>query len=133
MARRVTSFSDLLQLGTSECQIFEGLDEIISSSVLYSLVASTPIVPEPQPEPQPQMSIQAVEQPIFPETGPSHKRDPKNKRYSHMQIRVLENFIAAHPTPTYEQKVLLSQQIGLTMKKVNVQVDLKAQSSSHPM
>ncbi|KAK9928993.1 hypothetical protein M0R45_026104 [Rubus argutus] len=140
-----------------ESQIFEGLDELIPSSVLYSLVASTPIVPEPQQEPQPQLPfqvaelpalpealpeggfldmiqyveslaqpeaeiqapIQAVEQPVFPEAGPSQRRAPRSKRYSHVQIKALETFIAVHPTPTYEQKFLLSQQIGLTMKKIN--------------
>ncbi|KAK9929085.1 hypothetical protein M0R45_026195 [Rubus argutus] len=63
--------------------------------------------------------IQAVEQPVFPEAGPSQRKPAKNKRYSHVQIRALEDFIAAHPTPTYDQKFLLSQQIGLPMKKVN--------------
>ena len=158
MVRYVNSLDELLSSGPSESQIFEGLEEIIPSSVLYSLVASTPIEPQPQPEPQPQLPIQvaelpalpealpeggflemiqyvesltqpeaeqqqapiqAVEQPVFPEAGPSQRRDAKNKRYSHMQIRALEDFIAAHSTPTYEQKFLLSQQIGLPMKKVN--------------
>ncbi|KAK9942972.1 hypothetical protein M0R45_008605 [Rubus argutus] len=50
MARQVNSLDELLQSGPSESQIFEGLDELIPSSVIYSLVASTPIVPEPQPE-----------------------------------------------------------------------------------
>ncbi|KAK9939445.1 hypothetical protein M0R45_016140 [Rubus argutus] len=157
MARQVNSPSELFQSGPSESQIFEGLDELIPSSVLYSLVASTPIVPEPQPEPQPQVPIQvaelpalpeslpeggfldmiqyveslaqpeaeiqapiqAVEQPVFPEVGPSQRRAQRSKRYSHVQIKALETFIAVHPTPTYEQKFLLSQQIGLTMKKIN--------------
>ena len=153
MVRYVNSLDELLQSGPSESQIFEGLDEIIPSSVLYSLVASTPIEPQPQPEPQPQVPIQvaeppalpeggfldmiqyveslaqpeadiqapiqAVEQPVFPEIGPSQRQPAKNKRYSHVQIRALENFLTAHPTPTYEQKYLLSQQIGLPMKKVN--------------
>ncbi|KAK9928910.1 hypothetical protein M0R45_026027 [Rubus argutus] len=153
MARQVNSPSELFQSGPSKSQIFEGLDELIPSSVLYSLVASTPIVPEPQPEPQPQVpfqvgelptlpeggfldmiqyvesmaqpeakpqvQIQAVEQPVQPEVGPSQRRAPKNQRYSHVQIKALETFIAVHPTPTYEQKFLLSQQIGLTMKKIN--------------
>ncbi|KAK9932154.1 hypothetical protein M0R45_019402 [Rubus argutus] len=119
MVKYVNSLDELLQSGPSESQIFEGLDEIIPSSVLYSLVASTPIEPQPQPEPQPQLPIQAVEQPVFPEAGPSQRKPAKNKRYSHVQIRALEDFIAAHPTPTYDQKFLLSQQIGLPMKKVN--------------
>ncbi|KAK9929082.1 hypothetical protein M0R45_026192 [Rubus argutus] len=160
MVKHVNSLDELLSSGPSESQIFEGLEEIIPSSVLYSLVASTPIVPEPQPEPQPQLPIQvaelpalpealpeggflemiqyvesfaqpepeaeqqqapiqAVEQPVFPEAGPSQRKPAKNKRYSHVQIRALEDFIAAHPTPTYDQKFLLSQQIGLPMKKVN--------------
>ncbi|KAK9902443.1 hypothetical protein M0R45_001682 [Rubus argutus] len=153
MARQVNSPSELLQSGPSESQIFEGLDELIPLSVLYSLVASTPIVPEPQPEPQPlvpfqvgelpalpegefldmiqyveslaqpeaeiQAPIQAVEQLVFPEAGPSQRRASRSKRYSHVQIKALETFIAVHPTPTYEQKFLLSQQIGLTMKKIN--------------
>ncbi|KAK9943589.1 hypothetical protein M0R45_009193 [Rubus argutus] len=63
--------------------------------------------------------IQAVEQQPFPEAGPSQRRAPRSKRYSHVQIKALETFIAVHPTPTYEQKFLLSQQIGLTMKKIN--------------
>ncbi|KAK9928632.1 hypothetical protein M0R45_025756 [Rubus argutus] len=153
MVRYVNSLDELLQSGPSESQIFEGLDEIIPSSVLYSLVASTPIEPQPQPEPQPhvpiqvaeppalpeggfldmiqfvesfaqpeaepQIQIQAVEQPVQPEAGPSQRKPAKNKRYSHVQIRALENFIAAHPTPSYEQKALLSLQIGLPMNKVN--------------
>ncbi|KAK9943836.1 hypothetical protein M0R45_009431 [Rubus argutus] len=157
MARQVNSLSELLSSSASESQIFEGLDELIPSSVLYSLVASTPIVPEPQQQPQPQLPfqvaelpalpealpeggfldmiqyveslaqpeaelqapIQAVEQPVFPEAGPSQRRAPRSKRYSHVQIKALETFIAVHPTPTYEQKFLLSQQIGLTMKKIN--------------
>ncbi|KAK9937089.1 hypothetical protein M0R45_013906 [Rubus argutus] len=157
MAGQTNSPSELFQSGPSESQIFEGLDELIPSSVLYSLVASTPIVPEPQPEPQPQVpfqvgelpalpealpeggfldmiqyvesmaqpeaepqvQIQAVEQPVQPEAGPSQRRAPKNQRYSHVQIKALESFLAVHPTPTYEQKFLLSQQIGLTMKKIN--------------
>ncbi|KAK9951246.1 hypothetical protein M0R45_006703 [Rubus argutus] len=105
MARQVNSPSELFQSGPSESQIFEGLDELIPSSVLYSLVASTPIVPEPLPEPQPQVPFQ--------------RRAPRSKRYSHVQIKALETFIAVHPTPTYEQKFLLSQHIGLTMKKIN--------------
>ncbi|KAK9905417.1 hypothetical protein M0R45_000178 [Rubus argutus] len=153
MVRYVNSLDELLSSGPSESQIFEGLDEIIPSSVLYSLVASTPIEPQPQPEPQPhvpiqvaeppalpeggfldmiqfvesfaqpeaepQIQIQAVEQPVQPEAGPSQRKPAKNKRYSHVQIRALENFIAAHPTPSYEQKALLSLQIGLPMNKVN--------------
>ncbi|KAK9911586.1 hypothetical protein M0R45_035482 [Rubus argutus] len=119
MARQVNSPNELFQSGPSESQIFEGLDELISSSVLYSLVASTPIVPEPQSEPQPQIPFQAVEQPVQPEAGPSQRRAPKNQRYSHVQMKALESFLAVHPTQTYEQKFLLSQQIGLTMKKIN--------------
>ncbi|KAK9922393.1 hypothetical protein M0R45_030858 [Rubus argutus] len=72
-----------------------------------------------QPEAELQAPIQAVEQPVFPEAGPSQRRAPRSKRYSHVQIKALETFIAVHPTPTYEQKFLLSQQIGLTMKKIN--------------
>ena len=157
MARQVNSPSELFQSGPSESQIFEGLDEIIPSSVLDSLEASTPIVPEPQLEPQPQVPIQvaelpalpealpeggfldmiqyveslaqpeaelqapiqAVEQPVFPEAGPSQRRAPRSKRYSHLQIKALETFIAVHPTPTYEQKSMISRQIGLTMKRIN--------------
>ncbi|KAK9910562.1 hypothetical protein M0R45_034518 [Rubus argutus] len=124
MVKHVNSLDELLSSGPSESQIFEGLEEIIPSSVLYSLVASTPIVPEPQPEPQPQLPIQVAELPALPEAlpegaGPSQRKPAKNKRYSHVQIRALEDFIAAHPTPTYDQKFLLSQQIGLPMKKVN--------------
>ncbi|KAK9922433.1 hypothetical protein M0R45_030897 [Rubus argutus] len=170
MARQVNSPSELFQSGPSESQIFEGLDELIPSSVLYSLVASTPIVPEPLPEPQPQVPfqvagyllylklylkggfldmiqyveslaqpeaeleapIQAVEQLVFPEAGPSQRRAPRSKRYSHVQLKALETFIAVHPTPTYEQKFLLSQQIGLTMKKINKWI-LKHKAPSHPI
>ncbi|KAK9912096.1 hypothetical protein M0R45_035971 [Rubus argutus] len=46
------------------CTIYELL------CVLYSLVASTPIVPEPQPEPQPQVPIQVAELPALPEALP---------------------------------------------------------------
>ncbi|KAK9943300.1 hypothetical protein M0R45_008913 [Rubus argutus] len=46
MARQVNSLDELLSSGPSESQIFEGLEEIIPSSVLYSLVASTPIEPQ---------------------------------------------------------------------------------------
>ncbi|KAK9912129.1 hypothetical protein M0R45_036003 [Rubus argutus] len=109
MVKHVNSLDELLSSGPSESQIFEGLEEIIPSSVLYSLVASTPIVPQPNQNRNPncQSSWSIPE-----ETA-------KNKRYSHVQIRALEDFIAAHPTPTYDQKFLLSQQIGLPMKKVN--------------
>ena len=69
MARQVNSPSELFQSGPSESQIFEGLDELIPSTVLYNLVASTPIVPEPQPEPQPQIPIQVAELPALPEGG----------------------------------------------------------------
>jgi hypothetical protein len=71
MARQVNSPSELLQSGPSESQIFEGLDEIIPSSVLYSLVASTPIVPQPEPEPEPQplLPIQVAEPLALPEGG----------------------------------------------------------------
>ncbi|KAK9922611.1 hypothetical protein M0R45_031068 [Rubus argutus] len=57
-----------------------------------------------QPEAELQAPIQAVEQPVFPEAGPSQRRAPRSKRYSHVQIKALETFIAVHPTPTYEQK-----------------------------
>ncbi|KAK9929258.1 hypothetical protein M0R45_026362 [Rubus argutus] len=70
MARQVNSLSELLSSSASESQIFEGLDELIPSSVLYSLVASTPIVPEPQQEPQPQLPFQVAELPALPEALP---------------------------------------------------------------
>ena len=69
MVRYVNSLDELLQSGPSESQIFEGLDEIIPSSVLYSLVASTSIEPQPQPEPQPQVPIQVAEPLALPEGG----------------------------------------------------------------
>ncbi|KAK9928892.1 hypothetical protein M0R45_026009 [Rubus argutus] len=69
MVRYVNSLDELLSSGPSESQIFEGLDEIIPSSVLYSLVASTPIEPQPQPEPQPHVPIQVAEPLALPEGG----------------------------------------------------------------
>jgi hypothetical protein len=76
-----------------------------------------------QPEAELQIQIQAVEQPVQPEAGPSQRRASRSKRYSHVQIKRLEDFIAAHPTPTYVQKSLLSQEIGLSMKKINKWID----------
>ncbi|KAK9922650.1 hypothetical protein M0R45_031105 [Rubus argutus] len=70
MAGQTNSPSELFQSGPSESQIFEGLDELILSSVLYSLVASTPIVPQPQPEPQPQVPFQVGELHALPEALP---------------------------------------------------------------
>ncbi|KAK9932621.1 hypothetical protein M0R45_019849 [Rubus argutus] len=73
-----------------------------------------------QPEVEQQVQIQTVEQFVQPEAGPSQRRAPKNKRYNHVQIKALKTFIAAHPTSTYEQKSLLGQQIGVPMKKEQV-------------
>ena len=72
-----------------------------------------------QAEAELQVQIQAVEMPVQLEAGPSRRRAPKRKRYSRVQIKGLEDFIAAHPTPTYVQKSLLSREIGVTMKKIN--------------
>ncbi|KAK9950898.1 hypothetical protein M0R45_006364 [Rubus argutus] len=76
-----------------------------------------------QPEAEQQAYIQAADQPVQPEVGPSQRRAPKSKRYSHFQLRALSDFIAVHPNPTYEQKSLLSQQVGLPMKKINKWID----------
>ncbi|KAK9902372.1 hypothetical protein M0R45_001611 [Rubus argutus] len=116
MARHVNSFSELFSSSASESQIFEGLEEIIPPGVLANLAANAPIVPQPE---QPLVPIPEAEPLAQPEAGPSQRRAPKNKRYSHFQLRALSDFIAVHPNPTYEQKTLLSQQIGLTMKKIN--------------
>ena len=50
MAKKVNSFSELFQPGSSASQIFEVLDEIIPPSVLESINASMPTDPQPQPQ-----------------------------------------------------------------------------------
>ena len=127
MAKRVNSLSELLQTGPSESQIFEGLDEIVPSSVLDSFEASTPTVPpHPEPQPEPQAPIQAVDPAVEPEAGPSQRRIPRSaprgaprRRYSRARTNALEAFIAVNPRPTREQKAALSEQIGLTVKKIS--------------
>ena len=72
-----------------------------------------------QLEAEQQAYIQAADQSVQPEVGPSQRRAPKSKRYSNFQLRALRDFIGVHQNPTYEQKMLLGQQIGLSMKKIN--------------
>ncbi|KAK9943138.1 hypothetical protein M0R45_008757 [Rubus argutus] len=122
----VNSLDELLSSGPSESQIFEGLEEIIPSSVLYSLVASTPIEPQPQPEPQPQLPIQAVEQPVFPEAGPSQRKPAKNKRYSHVQIRALEDF-SGSPDSNIRSEIF-AQSADWGNEEVNKWMSTKLQS-----
>ena len=47
MAKRVNSFSELFHSSPPESDFFEGLDEIIPPSILDTVNASMPDVPEP--------------------------------------------------------------------------------------
>ena len=122
MARRVDSFNELLQTSPPGSDFFEGLDEEILQSVLQSFEASTQtmstVPPPPPPPPQPQAAIQAVDPPAEPEAGPSQRRAP-SRRYSRAQTKALEALVEADPNPTYEQKKVLSEQIGLRVKKIS--------------
>ena len=77
MAKRVNSFSELFQAGTSENPIFEGLAEIIPPSMLNSADASMPT--EPQPQPLPQAPILVADPPAEPEAAPVHRRLPMTR------------------------------------------------------
>ena len=71
MAKRVNSFSELFHSSPPESDFFEGLDEIIPPSILDTVNASMPDVPEPEPEPQ--APIQADDPPVVAVAGPSEK------------------------------------------------------------
>ncbi|KAK9911372.1 hypothetical protein M0R45_035288 [Rubus argutus] len=124
MARQVNSLDELLSSGPSESQIFEGLEEIIPSSVLYSLVASTPIVPPTRtrtatPIANPELNQSRLLSSLFLKLVHPRGNLQRTNATAMCRSERWEDFIAAHPTPTYDQKFLLSQQIGLPMKKVN--------------
>ena len=117
MAKRVNSFSELFHSSPPESDFFEGLDEIIPPSILDTVNASMPDVPEPEPEPQ--APIQAADPHVVVVAGPSQKRTrgPRT-RFTKDQNDALTEFYTVNPHPLKLHRARFAIELGLTENKV---------------